>query len=817
VLVNRPSIDHAIKLFTIIHRDLYQPLPLLMFSGEMSVAKALNLFKSGSQGGAWLFHLTNVILHALVTILIWYTVRMLDTRTPSPSKGEGRGKGGTFDSRESQKACESPPPLVPPVRGDGLHRTLSIATVAALIFAIHPLNVETVAWINGRMMLLSTLFGLCGVLTFARWLDRPRWLDAFLALLFMVLSALSKVRVGLPLLLLLVAMMRGDWRRARFWPVWIAAGALTATFAWINIGATSQADLFSEAAEHLQGPHAVRVLLALDNYFTHVVWPVGLTSYYPTPPVVAWSDPQTLRALLVVGVAGCLLALSAWRVPAARWGIMWFFIALADTLPFIPARNVLAADRYMYLPLIGLLWALAAVGVRVYGTWSAGVPPLPLRERVGVRVKDSRESARLQMIVVMSAVLLVPAMIGMSWYTARWYDNPELKTERVARVFPEVPRVWERYGWTLYSDGEYDRAIELAKREFVHDTAAVQSGAFQLIGMSRFKQGQTDEALTALHKAMWIDPENDLGRFRLAMVYEELGRFAEALPQYEALVASASSHNPTLHRLARVYRELNRPADARAMYEQELKNNPYEYPASLALADLDFQESTPDSLRAAERRLTDLLDWMPENASARINLAHLYDTVSDTPRAKQHYQRVQQYGFESLEQAVFAHDFFEKHESFNSLPGVWTAYLKLHSDDTTGRAFLAWSFLNAGEPEKAREQIAGLGDQARLLAMVQATVTLLALEDGRDDVVRSLADRLVTSGDTVTRQRLLRALERFDTRRPGIAWTYYLTAALLQAEGQFDAARAFLDLFTKNCSGPSCADARRVIETKLQP
>ena len=809
VLVNRPSLEHAIKLFTIVHRDLYQPLPLLMFSGEMALAQALDLFRSGPQGGAWLFHLTNILLHALVTVLVWHTVRMMHGRvrvavpaigtSPSPSIGEGRGEGGTRDNVYSQQ--------VP----------LAVATIAALLFAIHPLNVETVAWINGRMMLLSTLFGLCGVITFARWLDRPRWFDAFLTILFMVLSALSKVRVGLPLLLLLLAMMGGDWRRARFWPVWIAAGALTAFFTWLNIDATSQADLFSEAAEHLQGPRAVRVLLALENYFTHVVWPVGLTSYYPTPPVVSWSDPETLRALMVNAIAACALAVSAWRVPAARWGIAWFFIALADTLPFIPARNVLAADRYMYLPLVGLLWSLAATGLFMYSKMLERNLPLPLRERAGVRVKTNNARWLARKIMAALLLALIPVLIGMSWHTARWYNNPELKTERVARVFPNVPRVWERYGWTIYSNGDYDKTIELAQREFVHNIPAVQSGAHQLIGMSRFKQGKTDDALAALHRAIQIDPDNSLAKFRLAMVYEELGRFSDALPLYEQLVTSADSHNPTLHRLARVYRELGRTAEARRMYEQELKNNPYEIPASLALADLDFREGSPQSLKAAESRLLDLLKWMPENVTARINLAHLYDTVGDANRAAEHYKIAQQHGFESLDQAVFAHDFFDKREQFQELTDLWSDYLEKNPDDHAARAFLAWSLLNAGEPEKSREQIARLGPAAPSLAMAQATVAMMALEDSRDDMVRSLAGRLVTSGDTASRQRLLRALERFDARKPGNAWTYYLASSLLQAEAKPDAARAFLDLFNRNCSGPTCPQARAEIEQKLQP
>lgn len=763
VLVNRPSIEHAIRLFTIVHRDLYQPLPLLMFSGEMALAQGLNLFRSGPQGGAWLFHLTNILLHALVTVAVFHTVRMLH--------------------RRGAREWEDTP--------DG--QAIAVAAMAALIFAIHPLNVETVAWVNGRMFLLSTLFALCGVLAFTRWLDRGTKLDAFLVLACVALSALSKVRVGLPLLLLLVAMMYADWRRGRFWPVWLGAAGMTALFTWINIGATSQADLFAEGAEHLLGPRAVRVLLALEHYFVHIAWPVGLTSYYPTPPVVYWSDPETIRAIVVNAVVLVLLTVAAWRVPAARWGAAWFFVAIADTLPFVPARNVLAADRYMYLPFVGLLWALAACGWHVVS-----------------RLADQQGARRVLALV---GLALVSTLVGVSWYTAQWYDNPELKTLRVARVFPDVPRVWERYGWTLYGNGDYEAAIENARREFVHDAPAVQSGAWQLIGMSRFRQGRTEEAITTLKKALEIDPENDLGRFRLGMVYEDLGRFAEAMPLYEACVRSATSHNPTLHRLARVYRELGRPADARKMYEQELLNNPYEVPASLSLADLDFQEGTPESLRAAERRLLELLEWMPENTTARVNLALLYESKGDTDAAARQYARVQQQGFDSIDQAVFAHDFYERHGPIERLRNLWDDFARRHPQDVAGASFAAWTSVLLGDLEEARKQIAAIGPPARDLPMAQAAVALLAIEDGRDDMVRRMGEQLA-SADPATRQRVLRGLERLDTRRPGLAWTYYLTALLLRANNQPEAASAFLEIFTQHCATPACAEARQKFENR---
>lgn len=765
VLVNRPSIDHAFKLFTIVHRDLYQPLPLLMFSGEMALAKGLDLFRTGSQGGAWLFHLSNILLHALVTVAVFYTVRMMHRRISASVEDDSSDSGAVF-----------------------------IAALAALVFAIHPLNVETVAWVNGRMMLLSTLFALCGVLKFARWLDRGTKIDAVLTVLCVALSALSKVRVGIPLLLLMVAMMRSDWRRARFWPVWLVAGALTAAFAWINIGATSQADLFAEGAEHLLGPRTVRVLLALEHYFLHVVWPAGLTSYYPTPPEVHWTDAATIRAVIVNAGVVVLFVLAARRVPAARWGTAWFLVAIADTLPFVPARNVLAADRYMYLPFVGLLWVLAACAWHFLSA---------LRTQSGLRTA-----------LAAIGVVLVPALIGVSWYTARWYNTPELKTLRVAEVFPDVPRVWERYAWTLYSNGDYEAAIEYGRRDLVHDIPAVQSGVWQLIGMSRFRQGRAEEAIETLKKSLEVDPKSHLGQLRLGMVYEELGRFAEALPLYEECVRLAPMQNPTIHRLARVYRELGRVEDARRMYEQELANNAYEAPATLGLADLDFRKGTPESLRAAEEGLLGLLEWMPENVAARVNLAHLYETVGNAASAEKHYALADEVGFELLEQAVFVHDFAERSGQWERLPRLWSRYLERHPEDAAGTSFLAWGHVLAGNSEAARRHVGALGAQARTLIMAQATVALLAIEDGRDDMVVRLGESLARSTDMPTRQRILRGLERFDTLRPGKAWTFYLTAVLLRANNQGDAAKAFLALFSEHCATPACNDAKQKAESE---
>ena len=309
---------------------------------------------------------------------------------------------------------------------------------------------------------------------------------------------------------------------------------------------------------------------------------------------------------MIVALSLTILAVLCRTSRPCRWGVLWFFIAIADTLAVIPARNVLAADRYLYLPIIGLLWCLAAVACDAYTRW---------------RVRSTSKTP--QYAVASAALPILTAMIGQSWFTAKWYNTSLLKTQRVADRFPNEPRVWEKLGWCHYQAGDYDQAIACAQKELRCDNPNVQSGAYQLMGLSQLKQGHGGEALRLLHLALQVDPDNDLGLYRLATAYDDLGRTDDALPYYEAAAKAAPQHNPTLYRLAAVYRRLGRIPEARAAYEKELANNPYEVPAVLALVELDIESDTPQAYRDASARLVKLLADVPDDPPARVNLAVL--------------------------------------------------------------------------------------------------------------------------------------------------------------------------------------------------
>ncbi|MBU0719566.1 MAG: tetratricopeptide repeat protein, partial [Planctomycetes bacterium] len=584
VLVNHPSIAHAIELFKIVHRDLYQPLPLLSFQAEFAVAGLLGLFDENLEGGAWLFHLTNVLLHAINAVLVWVVVRSLHRR-------------------EHARLAEP------------------IAIVAAVLFAIHPLEVEVVAWVNGRMMLLSTLFALASLATLARWLDDRRYGWALLTLLLATCCAISKIRVCLPVLMLIVLLAQRRKPTVQFMLLWISCTAVTAVFGWVNYQATAEAGMFSGAAHNLQGPKIVRALLALAWYFQHFVWPSGLASWYATPAVVSWSDGTTVRALAIVVPVLIVAGWYARHSRAAALSFAWFFVAMASTIQLVPTRNALAADRYMYLPITGLLWFMASFFCGAYER---------LRTRGPVR--------RTRIAAGVLGAAVVAAMIAQSWHVASFYNSSVDKSRRIAELYPDVPHVWERAAWACYRAEYYAQAIALAERELVHDDRNVRSDAHAVIGMSQFRMGQQDIAFESLRRAIEIDPQNSQVKYHFAQILAEAGHIDDAIRLLEESIEAAPLANPRILRLAALYRQVGRPEDARQLYEQALRNNPYDVPATMGLTELNLETGTKEAYQDAARRLGTMLEWMPENAAAWVNLGVVRKALGQTGPAIRAYR-----------------------------------------------------------------------------------------------------------------------------------------------------------------------------------
>jgi len=556
VLVNRPSLEHAGQLFTILHRDLYQPIAMLSLSMDFAIIRTLGLTPTDASMNsiAWVSHVHNVGLHAINAVLVCLLILRITNQ-------------------------------------------FRVALVAGLVFAVHPLGVEAVAWISGRMMLLSTLFLLLSMLAMCEWQRSSRWRWLVAAILLTALCMMSKVRVCLPVLMLIPMLFSRQKFTKRWWMGWIAITVTTLAFAAINIKASST--MLSSGAEYLQGPAAVRTLLALGWYITHLIVPIGLSPFHPAAQTVSWSHPDIPLAAAAVVVAGiCVVA--SMRTTKVGWlSALWFLSALAVTLPWLPSRNQLVAERYMYLPMVGACWAMGAV---VAYLWT--MPSL-----------NRKKSARIDAISS-TIIAIVFAGCYASWQAIPHYRNDVARSARVLTLYPKHPESATGFAWSQLRSGQYLKAIDTAKSSLQHGEPKIRCEANQIVGVAQLALGDIDAALDALQRATAEDPDNGKAHHRLGIALQQAGRIDEALTSFEKCAQLLPNFNPGLLSLARTHQRQNQPDQARRVYEQIAKNNPYDPIAGAALAEMEMQQG---KFQAAQDRLHQVLERFPDHLPARIN------------------------------------------------------------------------------------------------------------------------------------------------------------------------------------------------------
>lgn len=429
--------------------------------------------------------------------------------------------------------------------------------LAALIFALHPLNVEPLAWVAQRRSLLMMLFGLLAAQTWLRYLRRPAAGTYLLALLFFALGLLAKPLLAtLPLLLLLLdawpfgrllntahlpqeepghipvdgrgvrqtGVRRQPVRRRPsrsnpapcgsprpLWSLILEKAPFLALSAAIGtVALRTQAEAMTQLPSIGSGQRSAHALVSGLWYIGKTVWPSNLAVFYPYP---ATGDP----APLVIGAAAILscATIAAFvlrrRFPCLAVGWAWFVVALLPVSGLVQVGDQAYADRYAYLPLIGPLVAL-----------SGSLPTAALRR------------SRSGPVVTAVTGGLVLALGAAAFVQARhWRDGQTLFT-RALDVTAGNYMAHNNLGSLLYKAGDVNGAA-LHFREAVRYSPRTVT-AHRNLGLAHLKQGDVAAAAGEFRAAVRENPtaareHRDLGR-----TLERLGRPREALGVYrEAL------------------------------------------------------------------------------------------------------------------------------------------------------------------------------------------------------------------------------------------------------------------------------------------
>ena len=427
------------------------------------------------------------------------------------------------------------------------------AVFAAFLFAVHPVHVESVAWITELKNTLSTVFYLGSALVYVRFDEGRRGRDWALAFVLFALALLSKtVAATLPVSLLIVFWWkRGEiqWRRdvrplAPFLALAVAAGTLTSWVERTFIGARGVEFDLSFVERSLLAGRAVWF------YAAKLVWPAGLAFTYPR-----WEVSQEVWWQYLYPIALGVVAAIFWkmrvRTRAPLAALLLYVAALGPALGFVnvfPFRYSFVADHFQYSASIAVLALLAAAGVGIAARWTAS-PALK---------------------AIAAAVVLAPLAV-LTWQHSHQYVSAEALYRTTIERNPRAWMAHHNLGEMKLrgSDAELQEAIGHieaslrinpnhveahnslgfayqrlgrnadARREYVE---ALRLGpgfwsAHNNLGTLAYAEGRLDEAISEYRVAIRLGPADPESRRNLGIALERAGRLSEAEGEYRAALA----------------------------------------------------------------------------------------------------------------------------------------------------------------------------------------------------------------------------------------------------------------------------------------
>jgi Flp pilus assembly protein TadD len=544
-------------------------------------------------------HLTNVLLHTATAILLFLVLRRMTSLRP------GRGVGATT------------------TQAGVLWRSAFVAAV----FAIHPLRVESVAWVAERKDVLSGLFCMLTIGAYVRYVEKSKVQNPKskvyygLTLLFFMLGLMCKpMLVMLPFVLLLLD----------YWPLgrvtgdkWQATGEKKGKPSTLNpqlstllleklplfgLAAASGVVTIFAQTEAIQSFEQISLPLRVGNasisYVTYLVqmfWPSGLAFFYPFAARDVGVSRVVLSLVLLAGISTGVFVLR--RRPYFLTGWLWYLIMLVPVIGIVQVGVQAHADRYTYLPQIGLYLLL---------TWA---------------VADLCAGWRRRRVVLGGcATIILAALIFCARVQTAYWRNSELLSTHTLACTSDNYIAHDCLGNALLKKGSVDEAIVHFQRALQIKPDYVK--AYNNLGNALFKKGNVDEAIAQFQKALQIKPEDAEIRNNLAVALAkahgdyantlvQMGRDDEAIVEFRKALELFPDFADARHDLAVILLHKGQVDEAIAQFREIWKQYPDEAMASFDLGNAYFQKGQMDEAVAFYQRA---LQIKPDDVSALNNL-----------------------------------------------------------------------------------------------------------------------------------------------------------------------------------------------------
>lgn len=434
----------------------------------------------------------------------------------------------------------------------------------AALFALHPLHVESVAWLAERKDVLSTFFWILTLWSYVRYVERSDFNRYLPVLFFFILGLTAKpMLVTLPFVLLLL----DYWPLKRFQlgssedgqafstrpfycgmvleklPLFfLAAGSSVITYmVQKSSGAVSTLSVI---------PVHVRIGNAIVSYVSYIgkmIWPNNLAILYPYPKsIILW---QVAGAGVLLAVISVVVFRMVKTKPYFAVGWFWFIGTLVPVSGLVQVGSQAMADRYTYVPLIGLFIIVAWGVPDILGKW---------------RYKK-------KMLVVSSVFVLSALMICTRFQVGKWQNSITL-FQNAADVTENNYVAYEKLGEALAAQGKMDSAVK-------HYSEALRirpdfMSTYLSMGVALREQGNYDAAIWHFHAALRINPNNAIAHNNLGVVLARKGNAKESAYQFSEAIRIDPDYAGAYYNLGKIFANQEKIKDAISYYRKTLHINP---------------------------------------------------------------------------------------------------------------------------------------------------------------------------------------------------------------------------------------------------
>ncbi len=504
--VSNFSAQNIKKAFTCSFGGCYCPLVI------MSHAVEYRFFKLDP----FIYHLTNYLLHISVSLLVFYFIYLLSSN-------------------------------------------LNMAFITAVLFGLHPLHVESVAWVSERKDLLCALFYMLALTAYLIYLRNKRKRYYFLCFLFTGFSLLSKpMAVTMPFILVLLDYFLGRKVNKTLICEKLPIFALVLLFGAVNLhfqvlsGATGVIELGA-------GSKIYFLSKAIPFYLSKVFAPINLSIGYPYHAVVSKHFGEIKYYIAILVILAGFAVFSRRYSKKMIFGTLFFLITIAPVLKIIPAGDDFAADRYMYLPSIGVFYAVSVIANGIF----------------------TSSIAKARLIRSAMLFLFTMALIALSVLTWKrcglWKDTGTLFFDYLER-YPDTPSFYNNLGMYFLKEDRVDKAIKYFEiavmlnpeygtaRENLERVLArqkeIQSGGgglavpraesarditrevdlLNVLGVERGKSGKIDEAVFLFNEAVRLDRDHAESYNNLGYAYYMKGEYERAEEYFKKTLEIDPNH-----------------------------------------------------------------------------------------------------------------------------------------------------------------------------------------------------------------------------------------------------------------------------------